>query len=135
MDLGLAGATAVVAGGSRGMGLAAARCFAIDGARVAVLARTRSSLDEAVDTMRAAGSPDAIGIPTDLTRRDDVEAAFAQIGERWGALNILVNAAGPVGVGVGPFERPSGHGSSTCRPTRPSGRRSGWRPTPRRSRP
>jgi NAD(P)-dependent dehydrogenase (short-subunit alcohol dehydrogenase family) len=103
MDLGLADATAVVAGGSTGMGFAAARCFAADGARVAVLARTRPVLEEAVARLRAAGSPDAIGIPTDLTRRGDVEAAFDEIGARWQALNILVNAAGPVGVGVGPF--------------------------------
>src|SRR5262245_31071262 len=87
------------------MGLAAARCLSADGARVAVLARTSASLDEAVAACRTAGSPDAIGIPTDLLQRADVEAAFARIAERWGALNVLVNAAGPVGVGVGPFER------------------------------
>ena len=40
MDLGLANATAVVVGGGRGMGLAAARCLADDGARVAVVGRT-----------------------------------------------------------------------------------------------
>jgi NAD(P)-dependent dehydrogenase (short-subunit alcohol dehydrogenase family) len=105
VDLGLAGAAVVVGGGSRGMGLAAARCFAAEGARVAVLARTPASLDEAVAACRAAGSPDAIGIATDLLRRAEVEAAFERVGERWGALNVLVNAAGPVGVGVGPFER------------------------------
>lgn len=102
MDLGLTDATVVVGGGSRGMGLAAARCFAADAARVAVLARTRPALEEAVELLRAAGSHDAIGIPTDLTSHADVEAAFAQVEERWGALNVLVNAAGPVG--IGPFE-------------------------------
>jgi NAD(P)-dependent dehydrogenase (short-subunit alcohol dehydrogenase family) len=105
VDLGLADATVVVAGGSRGMGLAAARCFAADGARVAVLARTRESLDAAIATCRAAGSPDVIGIATDILDRAGVDAAFATVGERWGTLNVLVNAAGPVGVGVGPFER------------------------------
>jgi NAD(P)-dependent dehydrogenase (short-subunit alcohol dehydrogenase family) len=105
MDLGLAGATVVIGGGSRGMGLAAARCFAADGARVAVLARTHSTLEDAVTALRAAGSPDALGIPTDLSRREEVEAAFAEVGARWGALNVLVNAAGPTGAGVGPFER------------------------------
>ncbi|HEY7136366.1 MAG TPA: SDR family NAD(P)-dependent oxidoreductase, partial [Acidimicrobiia bacterium] len=44
MDLGLAGATAVVQGGTQGMGRAAAECFAEDGARVAVLARTPRDL-------------------------------------------------------------------------------------------
>jgi 3-oxoacyl-[acyl-carrier protein] reductase len=104
MDLGLADARAVVAGGTRGMGFAAARCLAADGARVAVLARSHAGLDEAVAALRAAGSPEALGIPTDLTRRSDVESAFTAIGARWDALNILVNAAGPTGVGIGPFE-------------------------------
>jgi NAD(P)-dependent dehydrogenase (short-subunit alcohol dehydrogenase family) len=44
MDLGLSDATAVVSGGSKGMGRAVAECLAREGARVAVLART-----EAVD--------------------------------------------------------------------------------------
>ena len=46
MDLGLAGATAVVTGGSKGMGLAVAQAFATDGAKVAVMARGREALDE-----------------------------------------------------------------------------------------
>jgi 3-oxoacyl-[acyl-carrier protein] reductase len=104
MDLGLTGATAVVGGGSKGMGLAAARCLAAAGARVAVLGRTPEALEAAVAALRAEGSPDPLGIPTDLTVRGQVDAAFAQVGARWGALNVLVNAAGPVGVGIGRFE-------------------------------
>lgn len=104
MDLGLAGATAVVNGGSKGMGRAAAECLAAEGAKVAVLARTKSALDETVEAMRAAGSPDPLGIPTDLTSNAEVRAAFAQLEERWGALNVLVNAAGPVDVGIKRFE-------------------------------
>src|SRR4051812_35812606 len=104
MDLGLRGAAAVVSGGSRGMGLAAARCLAADGARVAILARRQPALDEAVETLQAAGSPDALGISTDLTMRAEVDAAFARVGAHWGTLNVLINAAGPVGVGRGAFE-------------------------------
>ena len=44
MDLGLRNATVVVAGGTTGMGRAAAECFAEDGARVAILARSESGL-------------------------------------------------------------------------------------------
>ena len=100
MDLGLAGAAAVVQGGSRGMGRATAECFARDGARVAILGRTQKDLDETAEHLAAIGSTDALGIQTDITRPDQVEQAFAQLGERWGALNILVNAAGPSGVGT-----------------------------------
>ena len=77
------------------MGRATAECFARDGARVAILGRTQADLDETVEHLAAIGSPDALGIKTDITRPEQVEQAFAQLGERWGALNILVNSAGP----------------------------------------
>ncbi len=83
MDLGLADATAVVQGGSRGMGRATAECFARDGARVAILGRTQMDLDKTVEQLAAIGSPDALGIQTDITQLDQVEQAFSQIGERW----------------------------------------------------
>jgi NAD(P)-dependent dehydrogenase (short-subunit alcohol dehydrogenase family) len=104
MDLGLGGAAVVVNGGSKGMGRAAAECFAADGARVCVLARGQDAIDDTVAALVEAGSPDAFGIPTDLTVGGDVDAAFARIDERWGECNVLVNAAGPVDVGVKPFE-------------------------------
>ena len=97
MDLGLANATVVVQGGTSGMGRAAATCFAQDGARVAVLARTQSKIDETCDLLREAGSPEVVGLRADITVAEEVEAAFAEVGERWGSLNILVNAAGPSG--------------------------------------
>jgi len=65
MDLGLTNATAVVVGGGRGMGLAAARCLADDGARVAILTRSRVDLDRAAADLTDRGSPDALGL--DLT--------------------------------------------------------------------
>jgi NAD(P)-dependent dehydrogenase (short-subunit alcohol dehydrogenase family) len=86
------------------MGRAAAECFARDGARVAVLARGRDALDDTVSELLHAGATDAVAIPTDLTDRVAVDEAFARIGERWGELNVLVNAAGPVDVGINRFE-------------------------------
>lgn len=96
MDLGLRGASAVVVGGGRGMGLATARCLADDGARVAVIARTAADLDRATDDLTRRGSPDAIGLVADACDEPRVQEAFAELGERWGGqLNILVNATGP----------------------------------------
>jgi NAD(P)-dependent dehydrogenase (short-subunit alcohol dehydrogenase family) len=100
MDLGLAGAKAVVQGGTQGMGRAAARCFADDGAHVAVLARTRADLDATVEDLLERGSPEAFALQADITELDQVEAAFREVRERWGELNILVNATGPAGLGA-----------------------------------
>jgi NAD(P)-dependent dehydrogenase (short-subunit alcohol dehydrogenase family) len=100
MDLGLAGAYAVVQGGTQGMGRAAAECFAAEGASVAVVARTRAALDATADRLRQLGAPEAFGVQADITQDDQVRAAFDEIGARWHQLNILVNATGPGGLGT-----------------------------------
>ena len=97
MDLGLAGAAVCVQGGTRGMGRAAAECFARDGARVVVLARGQEELDATAEGLRRLGSPDAWSQRVDLARPETIDAAFAEIAKRWGELNTLVNAAGPSG--------------------------------------
>lgn len=100
MDLGLANATAAVVGGSRGMGLAAARCLAEDGARVAVIGRTQAFLDSAVEDLAGRGSPDAVGLAVDIGDSEQVTNAFAELGERWGGeLNVLINTVGPGAAG------------------------------------
>jgi 3-oxoacyl-[acyl-carrier protein] reductase len=96
MDLGLKDACAVVVGGGRGMGLAAAHCFADDGARVALIGRTKEALDDAAAQLRDRGSPDAVGVVADTADEEQVQRAFSALGDRWdGRLNILVNAVGP----------------------------------------
>ena len=102
MDLGLAGSKAVVTGGSKGMGLAIAETLASEGASVAVMARGQAALDSAVDTLRACGAPDAMGISVDMTDAVSITAGFATVSERWGRLNSLVHTIGP---GDGYFEQ------------------------------
>jgi 3-oxoacyl-[acyl-carrier protein] reductase len=104
VDLGLTNATAVVSGGSRGMGRAVAQCLASEGARVAVLARGPAALSETVDDLADRGIHDPIGISTDLLSNEAVSEAFRSVMDRWGPLNVLVNAAGPVDIGVGEFD-------------------------------
>jgi 3-oxoacyl-[acyl-carrier protein] reductase len=100
MDLGLADAAAVVVGGSRGMGLATARCLAQDGARVAVIGRTPAAVDAAVTDLADRGSPDALGLVVDIGDAGAVDRAFAELGERWdGELNVLINTVGPGAAG------------------------------------
>ncbi len=96
MDLGLANATAAVVGGSRGMGFASARCLAEEGARVAVIGRSRASLDSAATELASLGSPDAVGLVADIGDVAQVDEVFAELGERWnGELNVLINTVGP----------------------------------------
>lgn len=104
MDLGLQDATVVVNGGTKGMGRAAAECFAREGARVAVLARGREALDETVSALTDLGATDVLDLAADLTDAAAVSSAFDRVAERWGSLNVLVNAAGPVDVGIGRFD-------------------------------
>jgi NAD(P)-dependent dehydrogenase (short-subunit alcohol dehydrogenase family) len=101
MDLGLAGSTAVVTGGSKGMGLAIATTFAEEGAKVAVMARGADALDDAVATLRDAGAPDAVGISVDMSDAESIAAGFETVAQRWGQLNSLVHTIGP---GDGYFE-------------------------------
>ena len=105
MDLGLQGAAVVVSGGSKGMGRAAAECFAGEGARVAVLARGQVAIDHCTARLQELGAEDAVGLSIDLTDRATVDEAFATLARKWGELNVLVNAAGPVEVGVGMFDQ------------------------------
>src|ERR1700733_7294275 len=96
MDLGLADATAAVVGSSSGTGLATARCLAEDGARVAVIGRTKATPDNAVTDLTDRGSPDALGLVADIAYTAQVEKVFAELSERSdGQLNVLINTVGP----------------------------------------
>jgi 3-oxoacyl-[acyl-carrier protein] reductase len=101
MDLGLVGSKAIVTGGSKGMGLAIAEALASEGASVAVMARDRAALDSAVELLRDAGAPDALGISVEMADAASITAGFAAVSERWGQLNSLVHTIGP---GDGYFE-------------------------------
>ena len=99
MDLGFADATAVIAGGTRGIGLATAVCLAEQGARIGVIGRDDARLKETATTLADAGSPEVLTLPADLSSASDVDTVFATVGAHWGGLNVLVNAAGPTGAG------------------------------------
>ncbi len=99
MDLGLRDRAICIAGGSRGIGRAAAEILASEGCRVAVLGRTDSGVREVEDELLTSGAPDAVGLQCDLLDTGEVEATFTFLDERWGELNGLINAAGPSRVG------------------------------------
>src|ERR1700745_3271454 len=102
MDLGVAGSSAVVTSGSKGMGLAIAETLAAEGAGVGVMARGQEAREAAVTSLREAGAPDAVGISVDMADAESIAAGFAAVAERWGQLNWLVHTIGP---GDGYFEQ------------------------------
>ena len=94
------GQRVVITGASSGIGFAAAREFAREGADVALLARSKSGLDKAAAGARREGATAHV-IPVDLTDPDATDAAIAQAAERLGGIDVVVaNAAASV---YGPF--------------------------------
>lgn len=94
----LEGKVALVTGAGRGLGRATALALAEQGARVAVLARSISELEEtAVDIRRQYGIGRSMAIRADVSREQDVTLAFDDVRKRWGGVDILVNNAGGMG--------------------------------------
>jgi NAD(P)-dependent dehydrogenase (short-subunit alcohol dehydrogenase family) len=89
----LDGRTAVVTGGSRGLGRAIAIALAGAGARLALVARDRDKLEETAAAIRAAGG-DAATFTADVTDEAQVARLAADVGVRFGKVHILVNNAG-----------------------------------------
>jgi 3-oxoacyl-[acyl-carrier protein] reductase len=91
----LAGKTAFVTGGSRGIGLGIARALLEAGANVAVTATRDASLASGTASLSAAAPPDRLlGLVADVRVLADVERAMAAAVDRFGALDILINNAG-----------------------------------------
>ncbi|MBX6377940.1 MAG: SDR family NAD(P)-dependent oxidoreductase, partial [Clostridia bacterium] len=100
----LSGRVALVTGGSRGLGLAMAEGLAEAGAMVAVAARRREWLDQAVATLRRHGRP-CIGVELDIADGDRVETAVDEVLSAFGRVDVLVNAAATIW-GAPPLETP-----------------------------
>ena len=90
---GLEGQVAVVTGGTGVLGGAMARGLARAGAKVGVLGRRREKAEAVVQTIEADGGA-ALALPADVLERKELEAAREAVVERWGRLDVLVNAAG-----------------------------------------
>ncbi|MGW2239489.1 SDR family oxidoreductase [Streptomyces sp. NPDC001759] len=89
----LAGRTAVVTGAASGIGEAVAVLLAAQGASVALLARRRERLDAVVEKIRADGGQ-AVAVAADVTDAGSVDAAVERIHVEYGAVDLVVNAAG-----------------------------------------
>lgn len=95
MDLDIRGKTALVTGGSKGIGYAVASGLAAEGVRVFIAARNEARLAEAVTELRA-DSGEAAGFAADVSKADEIETLLEHCRMRFGAPDILIaNAGGP----------------------------------------
>ena len=83
------GRTAVVTGGSRGIGLAVARGLRAEGARVAIVARHEERLRAAAAEL----GPEVLAVPADTTDDAAVRAMVEEVVGAWAGVDVLVNAA------------------------------------------
>ena len=94
MDLGLKGRTAVITGGSKGIGKNIARGLAAEGVNVVLLSRNRETLEDAAEEIRKSSDVRVLAIPTDVRNMEAVKAAAETAASQFKTIHILVNNAG-----------------------------------------
>jgi len=94
MEISLAGRTAIVTGGSKGIGFAVATRFAASGADVAIVARTEAALKEAVAAIRSTTQSRVIGVAADVSKAADIQHAYGEVMKAFDKVDIIVNNAG-----------------------------------------
>ena len=96
MDLELKGKTALVTGGSRGIGRAIALALAKEGVRVALCARDKATLETAASEIRGQAGSEPLAVSADLGRLEEVNRVVETVKARLGRIDILVNNAGAI---------------------------------------
>jgi len=86
----LAGKVAVVTGGNSGIGLATAKLFREEGAKIAISGRDQKTLDEAVKTIGG----DTLAVRSDVAKLGDLDAFFSAIKNKFGKIDVLFVNAG-----------------------------------------
>ncbi|MCU0542618.1 MAG: SDR family oxidoreductase [Oscillatoriaceae cyanobacterium Prado104] len=101
MDLNLFGKTAIVTGGSAGIGLATAKALYSEGASVAIAARNPERLEKAANTIRELPNlgNKVLPISADLTQAEDIEKVVSKTLAEFGRIDILINNAGSARAG------------------------------------
>lgn len=101
LDLQLSGKTAIVTGGSAGIGLAIAKSLYSEGVNVVIAARNPERLENAVSAIQSLPTPGAkvISISADLTQAESVDRVVSTTLQQFGQIDILVNNAGSARAG------------------------------------
>ena len=98
MELGIKGKSAVVTGGSKGIGYATAMRLLQEGAKVTICARHADQLNKARDEL-AKISPDVQAVVADMTKLADIQNLIKKASDRFGPVQILFNNAGEMHTG------------------------------------
>jgi len=101
LELGLVGKTAIVTGGSAGIGLAIAKALYGEGVNVAIASRSQERLDRAIHELQALPNQGnrTIAIQADLTQAEAIEQVVYTTRSTFGTIDILINNAGSAGYG------------------------------------
>jgi NAD(P)-dependent dehydrogenase (short-subunit alcohol dehydrogenase family) len=95
MDLGLTGKVVLVTGGSKGIGLACAKAFLAEGAKVAIASRSKVNLVAADRALKAAGQAgDVVKVAADLIDPANARRMVGEVEQALGPIDVLVNSAG-----------------------------------------
>jgi len=94
MEISLAGRSAIVTGGSKGLGLAIAQEYAASGADVAILARDQGALNDAKALIQKGAKGKVLAISCDVSKAAPIQAACDQANREFGKVDIFVNNAG-----------------------------------------
>ncbi|PPR12252.1 MAG: Bacilysin biosynthesis oxidoreductase YwfH [Alphaproteobacteria bacterium MarineAlpha11_Bin1] len=100
MDLQLSGKTALITGGSEGIGKGIAWGLAKEGVDIAICARRPEPLETTAQEIRDATSVKVVAIPTDLTNNDQAKKFIEESAKQLGRVDIMVNNAGSSPGGV-----------------------------------
>jgi NAD(P)-dependent dehydrogenase (short-subunit alcohol dehydrogenase family) len=100
MEIKLSGRTAIVTGGSKGIGLGVATRFAQSGADVAIVGRGREALDAAVKAIGAGSKVRVVAVQADVGVAADVKRAYDEVMRAFGKVDIVVNNAGTARAGA-----------------------------------
>ena len=94
MDLGIKGRSAIVTGGSRGIGRETARQFLEEGVRVTICGRNKETLEKTRDELAKATGGEVQAVVADMTKEADIARLVEAAKQKFGAVDILVNNAG-----------------------------------------
>ncbi|MDE6873607.1 MAG: SDR family oxidoreductase [Lachnospiraceae bacterium] len=94
----------IVTGGNSGVGAAAAKLLAAEGAKVVITARRAAALEAVAKEIEAFGG-EVLAVPTDISKPGDAENLVEKAIEKFGKIDVLVNNAGILEEGLKPIDR------------------------------